>query len=83
MDGANFKNVAISNFAAQFGNPVFTEEKNGAITTEMTFSYHYIMREDDVTTDTDEMLEDGTYAQQTTTQGTVRRCDRKAYNGIL
>lgn len=67
MDGADFKNVAISNFAAQFGNPVFTEEKNGAITTEMTFSYHYVVRED-VTTDTDEMLEDGTYAQQTTTQ---------------
>ena len=67
VDGADFKNVAISNFAAQFGDPVFTEEKNGAITTEMTFSYHYVVRED-VTTDTDEMLEDGTYAQQTTTQ---------------
>ena len=27
VDGADFKNVAISNFAAQFGNPVFTEEE--------------------------------------------------------
>lgn len=67
MDGAAFKDVAISNFAAQFGDPVFTKEKNGAITTEMTFSYHYAVRQD-VTTDTEEMLEDGTYAEQTTTQ---------------
>lgn len=67
VEGADFKNVAISNFAAQFTDPVFTEEANGAITTEMTLSYHYVVRQD-VTTDTDELLEDGTYAQQTTTQ---------------
>lgn len=67
VEDADFKNVAISNFAAQFTDPVFTEETNGAITTEMTLSYHYVVRQD-VTTDTDELLEDGTYAQQTTTQ---------------
>lgn len=61
-----FKNAAISDFAAQFGDVVFTEEENGSITVEMTFSYHYIVRSD-VTTDTGEVQEDGTPVQETET----------------
>lgn len=66
-DDAVFKNTAISNFAPQFGELVFTEEANGAITAEMTFSYHYVVRQD-VTADTEEYLEDGTPVQQTQTE---------------
>lgn len=52
-----FKQAAASDFAASFGNPVFSEE-NGALTTEMTFTYHYVVRED-VTYESGEYLEDG------------------------
>lgn len=60
---AEFRNIAVSSFAPQFGELVYTEEKNGAITTKLSLGYHYVVRED-VLTDTEEMLEDGTYAQQ-------------------
>lgn len=66
-EDAVFHNTAISNFAPQFGDLVFTEDATGAITTEMTFSYHYVVRQD-VTYDTEEYLEDGTPVQQTETQ---------------
>ena len=66
QDGSVFRNAAISDFAAQFGDLQFTEGEDGAITTEMTFSYHYVVRQD-VTTDTEELQEDGTPVQQTET----------------
>lgn len=63
-DNTVFKNIAVSNFGVQFGAPVFTEEANGAITAEMTFSYHYAVRED-VTVDTEEYDEEGNPIQIT------------------
>lgn len=69
-EDAVFKNVAVSGFAAQFGDPVFTDSENGAITTEMTFSYHYVLRED-VTTDTGEYDEEGNSIQETETEETA------------
>ncbi len=65
-----FKNVAVSSFAATFGDLELTDEENGAITTEMTFSYHYVVRRD-VTVDTEELQEDGTPVQQTETREEV------------
>lgn len=65
-DTAVFKNAAISDFAAQFGDLVYTEDETGALTVEMTFSYHYVVRED-VTVDTEEYNEDGTAVQDTST----------------
>ncbi len=62
-----FKSAGISDFAVKFGDLVFTEEDNGAITTEMTLTYHYVVRED-VTVDTEEVQEDGTPVQETQTQ---------------
>ena len=66
-EDAVFKNAGISDFAAQYGELVFTEEKNGALTMEMTLSYHYVVHED-VTTDTDELQEDGTPVQVSETE---------------
>lgn len=63
QDGRVFKNAGISDFSAQFKDAVFTENENGAIEVEMTFSYHYVVRED-VMEDTGEVLEDGTPVQQ-------------------
>lgn len=65
----SFKQVAVSAFAAQFGDLVFTQEENGAITTEMTFSYHYVVREE-TATDTGEYYEDGSSVQETVTDET-------------
>lgn len=45
-EAAIFKSAAISKFDAQFGEIVFTEEENGAITTELEFSYHYDVKEE-------------------------------------
>ncbi len=59
-----FQSVAVSRFAPQYGNPVFTEGEDGAITVEMTLGYHYLLRED-VTADTEETQEDGTPIQET------------------
>ena len=61
-----FKNVGVSDFAAQFGNPVFTEKENGAITTEMKFSFHYAVKTEAVE-DTGEVYEDGTAITETKT----------------
>lgn len=63
-DGTVFKNIAVSNFGVQFGDPVFTEEANGAITVEMTFSYHYAVHED-ISVDTEEYDEEGNPIQTT------------------
>lgn len=63
QEGSVFRNAGISDFAAQFQDAVFTENENGAIEVEMTFSYHYVVRED-VMEDTGEALEDGTPVQQ-------------------
>lgn len=65
-EGSVFRNVAVSDFAAQLGGVSFAEDESGAITTEMTLSYHYLLRED-VTTDTEELQEDGTPVQETQT----------------
>lgn len=69
-EDAAFHSVGISNFVAQFSDPVFTDDSNGAIQTEMTFSYHYAIQED-VTVDTEELQEDGTPVQQTETVSTA------------
>ena len=69
-EDAAFHSVGISNFVAQFGDPVFADDANGAIQTEMTFSYHYAIQED-VTVDTEELQEDGTPVQRTETVSTV------------
>ncbi|MDY3249631.1 MAG: hypothetical protein SOX32_04705 [Candidatus Choladocola sp.] len=66
-DSADFKTAAVSDFAVKFSDLTFTEEKNGAITTEMTLLYHYVVKEE-VTVDTDEVLEDGTPVQTTETR---------------
>lgn len=65
-DTSVFKNAAISEFAVQFGDLVFSEEENGAIKTEMALSYHYAVHED-VTSDTEEVDEEGNPIQQTET----------------
>ncbi len=65
-DGAEFRNAAVSDFAPQFGEITYEEDENGSISTEMTLSYRYVVRED-VTTDTEEYQEDGTPVQQTDT----------------
>lgn len=63
-EDASFRNVAVSNFAPQFGDLVFTEEENGAISLEMTLAYHYVVRQDQLI-DTEELQEDGTPVQMT------------------
>lgn len=58
-EGSDFKSIAVSAFATQFGDLVLSEE-NGSIQTEMTFSYHYRVKWD-VTTESEDMVqEDGT-----------------------
>ena len=69
-EGAAFHSVGISNFVAQFSDPVFTDDSNRAIQTGMTFSYHYAIQED-VAVDTEELQEDGTPVQQTETVSTA------------
>lgn len=52
-----FKQASASDFAASFGNPIFSEE-SGTLSIEMTFTYHYVVREV-VTYESGEYLEDG------------------------
>ena len=59
QDGSDFKSIAVSAFAVQFSDPVFSEE-NGSIQTEMTFSYHYRIKRDVVSVSEDQVQEDGT-----------------------
>ncbi len=59
-----FQSVAVSKFVPQYGNPVYAEGEDGAITVELTLGYHYLLRED-VTADTGETQEDGTPVQET------------------
>ena len=63
---STFKTAGISDFAAQFGELVFTENENGAITTEMKFSFRYNVKYETVT-DTGEVYEDGTPITETET----------------
>ncbi|WP_283681823.1 hypothetical protein [Parablautia sp. Marseille-Q6255] len=67
QEGSVFKNAAISDFAAQFGDIVFTGDQSGAITVEMKLSYHYVVRAD-VMEATGEVLEDGTAVEETLTE---------------
>lgn len=66
-EGAVFKSVAVSEFETKYGELTYTNEENGAVTTELEFSYHYDIRED-VTEDTGEYYEDGTSVQETETK---------------
>ena len=58
-EDSEFKSIAVSAFAAQFGDLVFSEE-NGSIQTEMTFSYHYRIKRDITTVSEDQVQDDGT-----------------------
>lgn len=58
---AAFKSIAVSAFAAQFSEPVFSED--GTIQTEMTFSYRYRVKKDVTTESEDQVQEDGTPVQ--------------------
>lgn len=62
-----FKNAAISEFVPQFGELTFSDGEDGAITTEMTLGYHYVVQED-VTTDTEEYDEEGNPIRETNTE---------------
>lgn len=65
-EGSVFKSAAISEFVPQYGDLTFTDGENGAITMEMTLSYHYVVQED-VTTDTEDYDEEGNPIQETNT----------------
>jgi hypothetical protein len=45
-EGIVFKTAAVSEFVPQFDDVVFSEEENGAITTQMTLTYHYVVSQD-------------------------------------
>ncbi len=66
QEGVVFKTMGLSEFKAQFGDPVFTEEETGAITSEMELAYHYTVQTD-VTTDTGEYDEEGNLIQDVNT----------------
>lgn len=66
-EDAVFKSAAISKFNAKFGDAVFSEEDNGAITTELSFSYHYDVKEE-TTEETGEYYEDGSAVMNTETK---------------
>jgi hypothetical protein len=66
-ESAVFKNASVYDFAVRYGDVTYTEEDTGAITVEMTLSYHYVVKED-VTAETGETLEDGTAQEQTSTE---------------
>lgn len=59
QDGTEFRSIGVSDFAAQYGDPVISQE-SGSLEVEMTFSYHYMLREDVTTTSEDQYAEDGT-----------------------
>ncbi|MCD8336469.1 MAG: hypothetical protein LUD18_04190 [Lachnospiraceae bacterium] len=56
-----FESVGIYDYEAEFEAPVYTEEENGAITTVMTFTYRYIVRNTE-RVETGEIWADGTNA---------------------
>lgn len=66
-EDAVFKSAAISKFDAKFGDAVFSEADNGAITTELSFSYHYDVKEE-TTEETGEYYEDGSAVMNTETK---------------
>ena len=53
-DSAVFKSAGITDFAVQFGAPVFTGEATGAITVPVKLSYRYIVRENVTSEPSDE-----------------------------
>lgn len=78
-EGNTFKNVGISDFAAQFTDPVFTENENGAMTVEMQFSFRYSVKTETVE-DTGEVYEDGTAITEINTE--AKNGDATAVFGI-
>lgn len=58
QEGTQFRSIGVSDFAAQYSDPVISQE-SGSLDVEMTFSYHYMIREDVTTTSEDEYAEDG------------------------
>lgn len=78
-EGSTFKNVGISDFAVQFGAPVFTEKENGAITADMQLSFRYSVKTETVE-DTGEVYEDGTAITETNT--TAKNGDVTAVFGM-
>lgn len=65
-ENSEFDSAAISGFAAEYGDVTYGEA-DGAITMDMTLSYHYLVHQA-VTVDTDELQEDGTPVQKTETK---------------
>lgn len=59
-----FQGVGISEFVPQYGDLVYAEGEDSALTVEVTLKYHYAIRED-VTEDTGEVYDDGTPIQET------------------
>ena len=71
--------MGISDFAAQFTDPVFTENENGAMTVEMQFSFRYSVKTETVE-DTGEVYEDGTAITEINTE--AKNGDATAVFGI-
>lgn len=62
-----FKQAAISEFSAQFGDIVYAEDEKSICTVEMTFSYHYLIREEQ-SVDTGTYDEEGAAVWETKTE---------------
>lgn len=58
-DGSTFVSMAVSAFAAEFGEPDYSGE-DGDIRLEMKLSYHYRLKKDVTTQSEDQFNEDGT-----------------------
>ncbi|MCD7956658.1 MAG: hypothetical protein LUG93_13125 [Lachnospiraceae bacterium] len=63
---ADFESVGIYNYEAEFGEPEFTDDKNGAITVSLVFSYHYNVQNDE-RVETGEIWADGENAWEVRT----------------
>ncbi|MCD7735419.1 MAG: hypothetical protein LUI07_00380 [Lachnospiraceae bacterium] len=62
-EDAEFESVGIYDYESVFGSPVFTDESSGAIEVELSFAYHYIVREG-VMVETGEIWADGTVVRE-------------------
>ena len=58
-EGSSFVSMAVSAFAAEFGDPEYSKE-DGSIRLEMKLSYHYRLKKDVTTQSEDQFNEDGT-----------------------
>lgn len=65
-EGAEFRSIGVSDFAARYETPVLSQE-TGTLTVEMELSYHYMLRKDITTTSQEEYAEDGTPLEITET----------------